>query len=79
MYFFIADTIFLFDEEKNLIAVPGAAGRSGDHRSNGSLNRDLQNSEKFKSKYIWKDLGYGRSICFVFDFNIFYFKIINLF
>ena len=74
---FIADTIFLFDEEKELIAVPGAAG-FGDHRSNGSLNRDLQNSEKF----IWDNdtnLGYGRRICFVFNFNIFHFKIIKLF
>ena len=59
---FIADTIFLFDEEKKLIAVPGAAGWQGDHGSNGSLNRDLQNSEKFGDEEDTDHIGYGKGI-----------------
>merc|ERR1712130_403240 len=50
LYLFIADTIFLFNKEKKLIAVPGAAAWSGDGRSNGSVNQDLQNSELFEEE-----------------------------
>ena len=61
--------MFLFNHKKELISVPGAAGRIGNNLCNGSLTTELEHSDKFKydEKY---NIGYGKN---VFDLNLFFF------
>ena len=47
IFIFIAVSVFLFDESKKLISVPGAAGEYGNHISKGSLTSELQNSDRY--------------------------------
>ena len=58
--------MFLFNQKKELIAVPGAAGWSGNHLCNGSLTTELEHSDKFKHN---EPDGYGKK---VFDLNLFF-------
>ena len=55
---FITETVFLFDENRKLISVPGAAGASGNHWSNGSLTTELQHADRFRETHT-EYLGYG--------------------
>jgi hypothetical protein len=48
LYVFIADTIFLFNQNMKLISVPGSAGSWGNHLSNGSLTTELEHSDQFE-------------------------------
>ena len=47
VYVFLADTVFLFDEDKKLISVPGAAGYIGNHLCNGSITKETKQSDQF--------------------------------
>lgn len=62
LYFFIADTVFLFDEKKNLIAVPGAAGAKGEPLSDGSLNQHLQNCAIFRLEMRGRENEFNQAI-----------------
>ena len=60
LFIFICDSVFLFDTNKKLMSVPGAAGASGNHNSNGSMTTELQHSDKFELATI--NASYGKSV-----------------
>merc|ERR1712062_203504 len=47
LFIFVADSIFLFDVNKKLISVPGAAGWCGNYLYNGSVTTELQNCDQY--------------------------------
>ena len=47
----------MFDKNKRLISVPGAAGFKGNHYCNGSLTRDLHKSGRLRVRFYSND-GY---------------------
>ena len=63
MFVFIADSVFVFDNDKTLISVPGAAGMCGDHLSNGSMTTELQHSNDFDEYTGTNFAGYGKDTC----------------
>ena len=63
LFFFICDTVFLFDSKKELIAVPGSAGLYGNESSSGSIRTDNSFSQYFSirlSRYSEEFFGYGK-------------------
>ena len=70
--------MFLFDEGKQLIAVPGSAGSAGTRLCNGSLTPDLQNTNTFHDCTTKLYYEYGKEL---FSFYLFFnvFKNLSLF
>ena len=67
LFIFICDSVFLFDTNKKLMSVPGAAGASGNHKSNGSMTTELQHSNQFiraRGNQLW-NVGYGKRILWI--------------
>ena len=60
LFVFIADTVFLFGQNKKLISVPGAAGFCGNHLCNGSLTTELEHSDQFRFNTDY--IGYGEKV-----------------
>jgi len=53
MFFFISDSIFLFDHDKELLAVPGSSGFQGGESSSGSITTGRINSDLFKKPTVY--------------------------
>jgi len=65
IFFFLCDTVYLFDSKFELLAVPGAAGLFGGNESSGSVDIENPHTDHFNtrlSRYSDEYCGYGNTL-----------------